>query len=265
MKEIIMRKATLILVACLALLAFLLGCGRGNETPTSNKAIKISGEVGISSAIELTECHIENLVNSMEIIAMTEEVKSGNWNKMWPILNKFGEVHIPAVVWFALPDGSYYTAEKGKTDQNLSDRSYFPKVMSGNKVIGDLVVSKSTSEKVVVTTVPVKNEGKVTGALGASIYLENLSQLVVKELQLPTDMVFYAVSDQGKIALHSDSKWLLKDAADLGSKSFSEAVKSMLSNKQGVATYELEGVSETVIFKTSPLTGWCFALGLKAK
>jgi methyl-accepting chemotaxis protein len=126
-------------------------------------------------------------------------------------------------------------------------------------------VSKTTGEKVLVTAVPVKNEGKVIGALGASAYLEKLSQIIVNELQLSGDMVFYAFNDQGKIALHTEPEWILRDVTELGSESFSKAVRYMVSSKKGIVSYTIGEASERVIFRTSPLTGWVFALGFKRR
>lgn len=226
-KEITVRRATLILGVCLVLILFSSGCGRGTET-----GVKIDGELGISAAVSLTEAHIKSLMNSLEVMVMTDEIKSGNWEKMRPILTKFGQSQIPSVVWFALPDGSYSTVDLGKTDKNISDRAYFPKVIAGEKILGDLLVSKTTSEKVVVAAVPVKNGGKVIGALGASAHLEKLSEIIVNELQLSGDMVFYAVNDQGKIALHTEPELILRDVAELGSESFSKAVRDMVSSKK---------------------------------
>ena len=259
-----MRKLILVSVACLALLVACLGCGK--EATTSSSAVfTIDGEMGLAAGIALTENHIQSLLNTMQVLAMTEEVKAGSWEGMQGLLNRFSQDQVPAAVWFVLPDGSYYTVEVGKASGNLSDRSYFPKVMSGATVIGDLVVSKSTGKKSVIAAVPVKNAGQVVGALGVSVYLDDLSKILVEELQLPDNMVFYAVDDLGYIALHSDPQWLMQKAADLGSSTFSKAVDEMLSKKEGNATYEFGGMSETVVFKTSPLTNWCFALGLRTK
>ena len=263
-EEGILRKSILVSVVCLALLVACLGCGK--ETTTSSSAVfTIDGEMGLAAGIALTENHIQSLVNTMQVLAMTDEVRAGSWEGMQGLLNRFSQDQLPAAVWFALPDGSYYTVEVGKASGNLSDRSYFPEVMSGATVIGDLVVSKSTGKKSVIAAVPVKNDGQVVGALGVSVYLDDLSEILVEELQLPDNMVFYAVDEQGYIALDSDTQRIMQKAADLGSSTFSQAVDEMLSKKEGNATYEFGGMSETVVFKTSPLTNWCFALGLRTK
>lgn len=218
-----------------------------------------------SAGIALTENHLQSLVSTMQVLALTEEVRAGSWEGMEGLLSRFSQDQSPAAVWFALPDGSYYTVEVGKASGNLSDRSYFPKVMAGATVVGDLVVSKSTGKQSVIAAVPVNNGGQVAGALGISVYLDDLSEIVVEELQLPDNMVFYAVNDEGYLALDSDTQWIMQKASDLGSSTFSQAVDEMLSKKEGNATYELGGMSETVVFKTSTLTNWCFALGVRTE
>ena len=116
-----------------------------------------------------------------------------------------------------------------------------------------------------IAVVPVTDSRNVKAALGVSVFLDELSDIIVGELQLPDDMVFYAVNEEGVIALHSDPQWLLKNANEVGSETFSEAVDDMLAEKEGSATYEFDGASETVLFKTSSLTGWVFALGVRAE
>jgi hypothetical protein len=250
-----------VLLVCLALLMASVGCGKGN---TTSSVFTVNGEMELATAMALTDNHIESLANTMQVLATTSEVKAGSWEGMENLLSRFGQDQLPALMWFALPDGSYYAVGVGKASGNLSDRSYFPKVMSGEVSIGDLVVSKATGNNSMIATVPVKNDGAVIGALGASVFLEDFSKILVQEMQLPADMVFYAINDQGYIALSSDTQYIMQKASDL-SNSFSQAVNEMLSKKQGNTTYQLGGMTETVVYKTSSLTNWCFALGIRTK
>jgi len=110
-----------------------------------------------------------------------------------------------------LPDGSYYVVGMGKTDKNIADRAYFPVVMSGRNTYSELVVSRSTGKKVLVVAVPVIREGDVIGALGISVFLEDLSEILSEELKLSDDMVFYAVTAENQIALHTDTEMILGD------------------------------------------------------
>ena len=263
-EEGIGRKLVLVSLVCLALLVACLGCGK-ETTISSGSVFTVNGETGLAAAVSLADNHIQSLVNTMQVLALTDEVKAGSWEGMQGLLTRFSQDQIPALVWFALPDGSYYAVGVGKASGNLSDRSYFPKVMAGTATVGDLVVSKATGKMSMIATVPVKNGNQVIGALGVSVYLDSFSNILVQELQLPDNMVFYAVNDQGYIALHSDTQWLMQKASDLGSSTFSQAVDEMLSKKEGNATYQFGGMSETVVYKTSPLTNWCFALGVRTK
>ena len=248
-------------VASAILLVTSWGFARGAANPVAPSVPAIDGRIGVAAAVALADDHIQCMVHSIELLAMTEEVRSGRWEKMRGLLTKFKEVQIPAVVFFALPDGSYYTVDKGKTDQNLKDRAYFRKVMAGEKAIGDLVVSRSTGKKVVVAAVPIKKGEKVIGVLGVSIHLDRLSERLAQELQLPQSMVVYAIDPkQGYVALHSVTKFIFEEPRKTGSETLRMAVKEMLSREEGVVTYDLEGVEQTAVFKASPLTGWRFAL-----
>ena len=228
-----MKKINLFLGICLALPVLAAACGQGTDP-----AVQVNGEVGVSSAVALTEARIDGVVGSMDIMAVTDEVVSAEWDSMVNILTEFEETSIPLVAWFALPDGSYYTVDAGKVSANISDRAYFPKVMAGETVIGNLVVSKSTGRDVMVAVVPVMSGGDVIGALGVSVYLDQLSQLIADDMELPDDMVLYAVNGDGLIALHTDANLIMEDSSALG------------------------GGPEQAVSKVSSLLGWTFTLGL---
>jgi hypothetical protein len=218
---------------CLALLLLVVGCGGCDES-----AVKIDGKVGVSAAVALTEARVEGLVGTMEVMALTDEVQSADWDNMVDMLTKFELSNIPLVAWFALPNGSYYTVDAGLASGNLSDRPYFPRVMAGEVVVGDLLVSKSTGVESMMATVPVKDNGEVVGALGVSVFLEQLSQLTAADLQLPNDMVLYAVNEDGVIALHTDTDLIMGNASDLD-------------------------IPEKAVSQASSLLGWTFTLGVE--
>jgi len=225
-----MKKVIVILGLCLAVIMTISGCGGGGGS------VKMTTETGVSGLTALADSHIKGYVDSLEVLAMTQEVQSGQWEEMEGFLKIVDDAQVGGTVWFALPDGSYYTVELGKTDQNISDRDYFPGLMAGNEVLGPLVLSKSTGKASLVAAVPVVREGKVIGALGASIFLDNLSTRLAAELELANDMVFFATNNEGTVALHSDTELILKQNPEL---------------------------PKSVVFKISPLTGWRFALGFK--
>lgn len=224
------RKVIALLMACLVLAVVALGCG-GNE-----QADRMDTKVGVSAVVALADSHISSYANVLEALTMTQEVQSGDWEEMVGLLAKVEQAQVPNIVWFVLPDGSYYTVELGKTDQNLSNRTYFPGLMAGNNVLSDLVVSKATGKKSLIAASPVIREGEVIGGIGASIFLDDLSNTIGEELALPDNMVFYATTGAGEVVLHSDTPLIFQTSPDL---------------------------AQNVVFGTSPLTGWRFALGYK--
>jgi hypothetical protein len=237
------KKVISILGVCLVLIGTVLlmpACGKEKEetpattaTPTSDR---MDTKVGVSALVALADSHISSYANALDVLAMTQEVQSGDWGEMVGLLAKVQQTQVTGTLWFVLPDGSYYTVDLGKTDKNLSDRSYFPGLMSGKNVLGDVVFSKSTSKKSLIAASPIVAEGKVIGGLGVSIFLDDLSKTLVKELGLSDDMVFYATAGTGDVVLHSDTQLITQENPDL---------------------------SKDVVFVTSPLTGWRFALGYK--
>jgi len=223
------RKVIAILGVCLLLLVAALGCGG------SKHADKMDTKIGVSALVALADSHISSYANALDALAMTQEVQSGDWGMMVGLFRNVEEAQVPGTTWFVVPDGSYFTVALGKVDANLSDRAYFLGLMAGNKVLGDLVLSKATGKKSLIVASPVVRDG-IIGGVGASIFLDDLSKTLAEELQLPDNMVFYATTDRGEIVLHSDTVLIVLENPEL---------------------------PKNVVFETSPLTGWRFALGFK--
>jgi hypothetical protein len=225
-----MKKIAGMLGLFLAVVIVASGCNKGEVSPEAKP------EMGVAGLAALADAQIKNCLTMLEVLAATQEVQTGDWEKMLPLLTKADEVMIPDATWFSLPDGSYYVVGMGKTDKNIADRAYFSVVMSGENSYNELVVSRSTGEKVLVVAVPVIREGKVIGALGTSVFLEDLSGILSDALKLTDDMVFYAVTPENQIALHTDTEMILGDK-----------------------TESLEHSASV----TAPFTGWRITLGYK--
>ena len=225
-----MKKIAGMLGLFLAVVIAASGCTKGEVSPEANL------QMGVAGLASLTDSHIKDSLTMLEVLAATQEVQSGDWEKMLPVLTKADEVMVPGPTWFGLPDGSYSVVGTGKTDKNIADRAYFSVVMSGKNTYSELVVSRSTGEKALVVAVPVIREGKVIGALGTSVFLEDLSGILSEELKLADDMVFYAVTAENQIALDSGKGMILGDK-----KESLEYSASM----------------------TAPFTGWRITLGYK--
>lgn len=255
-------RGLLILAACVLVSGPMLAQQASPAAPAPAEPM-VSSHVALSGLIALTESHLTARVGTLEALAMTDEAKSTHWKQIGPLLEGLSWIQdSSAVAWFLLPDGSYYVTGEGLASGNLKDRSYFPEIMAGRTSVGTLVVSKSTGRDVVVVAVPIKDtKGTVIGVLGASIYLDTMSEWLAGALMLPPDLVFYVLDPQANTALHVKPGHVFQDPENLGSPTLAQAVKTMLAEDHGTVIYDFEGTTRQVMFQASPLTGWKFALG----
>jgi hypothetical protein len=221
--------------------------------------------MGLRALVSLADEHLEGIMNSLRMAAASDEVRSGDWQKMQKLLMQLQKYEVPSVFFYARPDGTYFTTERGLVDKSIQDRPYFARLLTGKEIVGDLVRSRSTGKAVAVVGVPVMEGGKMIGAVGASIFLVELSQLLARQIALPDDMVFYAINELGETALHSDVKWLLEEPAKLRSQTLTSAVRTILDNWEGTARYDFEGKRKVVTYTVSALSGWHFVLGFVEK
>jgi hypothetical protein len=231
--------------------------------PAPSPCFKEYASTILSSFMALTEQHIRTVEHELAVLSMTQEVQSADWEKMRGILDTYQDSGFPGIVWFVLPDGNYYSLEKGLVGQKLSGRKYFPGLMSGKSMAGDLVFSRSTGKKSVIVAVPVKRDGVVVGGLGASVFLNDLSQRINDALSLPENLLFYALAPDGTVTLNRNTRLTFMDPTSQGSESLRLAAEKMLSTTEGDVTYKFEKKLRHVIYGTSALMDWKFAVGIK--
>jgi hypothetical protein len=109
--------------------------------------------------------------------------------------------------------------------------------------------------------VPVLADGKQVGAVGASIFVDDLSQLLNEALNLPQGALFYALAADGLTAFHINPKLDFVDPRKLDSPTLTQAMGTILGQPSGEVTYEFNGAPRRVYFGTSKVTGWRVAFG----
>ena len=259
--QITMKRIPL-LIGLLAATLSPIPCAHAQTKALPTASTEASSDLDLLSAVgSLADAYLLQTQHTLEILAQTAEAQSGQWERMEPLIKASVPSTPQQVIWFVLPDGTYYTSAEGRLDQKLSDRAYFPGLIAGKVVCGDLVVSKSTGKKSVIIAVPVKSDGHVIGGLGASIFADDLSQLLNERLKLPTGSLFYALTKDGVTAYHIDPKLDFEDPRQQQNPTMSDAVKTMLNQAAGEVTYEFNGAPRRVYFNTSALTGWKVAFG----
>ncbi len=244
------------LIALLLIAIPELGFAKAPATPPAEERAQSQ----LSAFVSYTDLRMRSIQQSLEILASTAEARSARWKKMQALLSGYQKSDGGLIIWFLKPDGTYYTVDRGLMDLKLTDRSYFPALMSGRKVVGELVISKSTGERSAVIAVPISDGGKVVGAIGASLFLDGLSDQVAAALALPEDQAYFALAPDGLTGVHKKTERHLMDPREMGSASLTKAVNEMLAKPAGITSYEFDGVRKRAVYRTSPLTQWKFAI-----
>lgn len=244
------------------------GFANAQERPTTTEdtapAFSVDGRIALHSLMSLSDGHLQKLADVLTMLAKTEGARTGEWKNIRGSLGEAARVNVPAAFWFATPNGSYWSLTQGHIEAKLTDRPYFPRVLAGQTVIGDLVVSRSTNRNTAIVAVPVRGRNNaVVGLLGASVHLDSLSALIRQEMGgLADGLIFFAIDAQPLGALNSDPSLIFGEPMKLGDEGMRQAFKEMLSGVGGVVTYDFRGGRRTVLYRKSPVTGWWYGFGL---
>jgi hypothetical protein len=233
------------------------------DTNDTIPAFTVDGKTALHSLVSISDAHMQKLADGLKILATTDAVRSGDWNRIHAQFAEVARMNVAAVYWFAKPDGSYWTLDQGRVTAKLSDREYFPRLLAGQTVIGQLVVSRSTNRNTAIVAVPVHGENNsIAGALGCSVHLDSLSALIRKEMGgLEEGLFFYSFDAKPLVALHADPTIIFIEPMKQQDEGLQQAFREMLSGSEGIVKYIFRGVGRTVLYCKSPVTGWWYGFG----
>lgn len=237
----------------------------GQAQQPTETTFSVDGRVALHSFMALSDAHLEQLADLLHFFAATDAARSGDWQRIRGPLGQVHAMSVPAVLWYARPNGNYWTVQQdGRVAGSLSDRAYFPRVLRGQTILGDLVVSHSTNRNTAIVAVPVRGRNNaVVGVLGASVHLDSLGTLILKEMGgLEERLIFFAIDSTPIGALNSDPNLIFTEPMKLGDETMRAAFTGMLARTEGTAVYNFRGHQRTVLFHRSAVTGWWYALGV---
>jgi hypothetical protein len=223
----------------------------------------VDGRTALHALVALSDAHLQKAADVLTLLATTDAARSADWERIRSGLGDAARMNVPALYWFALPDGSYWTLEQGRATANLSDRAYFPRLLAGQPVVGDLVVSRATGKSAAIVAVPVLGDrGEVVGALGSSVYLDSLSLRIQNDMGLAANHLFYSLNAEPLVGLHMDPATIFLNPMEEGDQEFQAAIRELLSHESGMIRYRFRDQGRTVLYRKSPLTGWWYAFGV---
>ena len=221
----------------------------------------VDAKVALGAFVSLADAHLQKMADTLRVLAASDQARSADWKLIERPLAELGKMNTPALNWFALKDGTYWSVQVGSETANLSDRPYFSKLLAGKVVLGDLVVSKATGKSTAIVAVPVRGpDGSVVGALGASIYLDELSRRIRNQMGLGEGYIFFSFNEEPVLALVWDPTLIFSNPRELGPE-VDRAFSEMLTRREGVVRYSFRQQPRTVFFRKSDVTGWWYGLG----
>lgn len=227
------------------------------------QGFKVDADIALSSLQALADGHLEKMADSMHMLAASDAARSADWERIKDPFAELAKRNVKALNWFARPDGTYWSLQDGKEPGNLSGRDYFPRVLAGETVVGRLVYSTATGKPVAIVAVPVPGaDGATVGVLGASIYLDELSEVIRQQMGVGEGLIFYTFDHTGLVALVWDRDLVFFEPRKSGDEALARAFDDMLSAEQGAVTYTFRESERTVVFRRSPSTGWWYAFGV---
>ena len=234
----------------------------------AGKAANTTPAIGAETTLNVAAHYVDNLFSgtlaALELVANTPEARDGNWSGIKPSLERL-ETRQPGVYFYVVPDGNYYSVAQDFTNLNLSDRGYFKSLMAGERVSGVPIYSRSSGEKSALMAVPILVDGKVTGALAASVLLDELHARLNREFALPAGHVWYVLDSNGTTMLHRDADFIFLNALSQGSPSLRDALSSALKCEQGEMEYVLGSVRHVHYRKLPGMDWWMFLAKIGAE
>jgi hypothetical protein len=241
----------------------LLALGCAAKTASEDEPIAVDGSVALGALMALGDGHLERIAGHLQMLARTDDAKSGDWERIRGPLGAAEDLPHLALLWFARPDGSYWSVQEGPAEGSLSDRPYWARLMDGRTVLGDLVVSRATGKSSAIVAVPVRDAtGGIVGVLGSSSYLSELSQRIHRELRLQPHHLFYSLDATPVVGLHVDPETIFLHPFEEGDSQLEAAIRGILSREEGTTTYTFRGRRRTVLYRRSPVSGWWYAFGV---
>ena len=214
----------------------------------------IGPETALNTAVHYVDSLFSSTLGSLDLVADTPEARSGDWNGIKRYLERL-DARQPGVYFYVLPDGNYYSVANDFTNLNLSDRGYFKSLMAGERVSGVPIYSRSSGKKSALMAVPILVDGKVTGALAASIFLDEMHARLNREFALPPGHIWYVLDGAGTTMLHRDAEFIFLNALSQGSPSLLDALSRALECERGEMEYVL-GSGRHVHYRKLPGMNW---------
>lgn len=142
---------------------------------------------------------------------------------------------------------------------SIADRDYFKKAKDTKKtVISDILVSKTTGDKIVCIVVPLLNNNNFVGTIQSNVVIASLESSIGK-IKVENSGFAYLLSEDGDYIFYKEADRIGKKYTDYTKIANKLDVfdNQVLKKESGFVTYDDDdGFKKVAAFSTVPETGW---------
>jgi len=190
---------------------------------------------------KITESRVGTQKQTLETLALLDEIKSMDWTKQLPIIQRQVEgTKFLDIAIVGLDGTAHYS--NGDTSQ-LGDREYIKKALNGETNISDVIVSRVTNTIVLMYAAPIERDGKVVGVIIGRRDGNALSE-IADDSGYGESGYGYMINSKGTVVAHPDREKVLnqfnpieESKNDESLKSLSTLFEKILSEKKGISNY----------------------------
>jgi len=217
-------------------------------------------------AAKVVESETRAQLDTLEALAETDFIKSDELTLDEKLEKLKNEVERSGHLRMGIADLNGNVKYTDGNTNNVSDRDYFKKAVSGEKEISDPIVSKVNNSVVLIYAVPIKADNEIKGVLTATRDGYDLSN-ITNNIQFGKSGEAYMISNTGITIAHKDKNLVMemystfedvKENPEL--KPLMELEKQMIEGKEGVGEYTFNGVTKYMSFAPVPETRWSIAI-----
>ncbi|MGM0437879.1 MAG: EAL domain-containing protein [Bacillota bacterium] len=195
--------------------------------------------------------------HDLEIYANTDVMEKGSWEEKKNYLETELAKRVKEYYFFFIADenGNYSTTFEDNAG-NIKDRNYFPKIMNGNTVISEPIISRSTSKPIIVIGTPIGQNNENKSMLAAVIKLDELSTYINKYRNEEEGIYSFLINDSGKIITHPATEKLESYFQNNQTEfTFPDSViKTVTSNNKGNLKYKMDNKTKYAFYHNIPET-----------
>lgn len=212
----------------------------------------------------ITDSRLETQLLSLELLALNEEMQTMDWEKQQPLLQRQVAITNFMDIGVVQLDGTVYYSN-GSTAQ-LGDRGYIQKALNGESNVSDPLLSRVTNEMVLMYATPIKNDGRILGALMGRRDGNALS-LIADDTGYGQSGYGYVINSDGTVIGHPDREKVinqfnpLEDVKnDPSLTSLANLFEKVLDERQGVSSYSFN--NQDLYAGYAPIEGsnWFFVI-----